>query len=107
LSRASLATVERDTDRWKAEAEPILGPTDIYVYPFGAAPRLGSAIVAYLRDAGFLIQCDINPQPRLGRSDGMVIMSRRHVDGIALRQQRRLLSPLFDTDTVQDRAARQ
>jgi hypothetical protein len=36
----------------------------------------------------------------------MVVMSRRHVDGLSLRQQHAALLPLFDTRTVIDSSAR-
>lgn len=106
LTRETLAGSARDTQRWLAEATPIIGPTDVYVYPFGAAPRPGSAAFAMLRDAGFTIQCDIGPTPRLVHLDGVSVMSRRHIDGIAFAQQAKGLAPFFDVARVIDRAAR-
>jgi peptidoglycan/xylan/chitin deacetylase (PgdA/CDA1 family) len=106
LTRESLARIQRDTDRWKAVAEPVIGPTDVYVYPFGAAPPTGSATVRLLRDAGFTIQCGIDPVPRLTRAGGVTFMARRHIDGIGLEQQARLLASFFDASTVEDTVAR-
>jgi len=103
---SSLAADRLDVQRWKAQAEPLLGPTDVFVYPFGAEPPPGSAKLSMLRAEGFRILCDIDVVPRMVRTDGVVVMSRRHVDGIALAQQRRALAPLFDTATVVDAAAR-
>ena len=102
LSRDSAAVAARDTARWRAEVEPITGPTDVYVYPFGAAPIPGSPTFLMLRNAGFTIQCDIDDEARLVSEDGVVVMSRRHVDGIAFRDQVRNLAPFFPVAAVED-----
>ncbi|HEU5004226.1 MAG TPA: hypothetical protein VFW71_15800 [Actinomycetota bacterium] len=36
LTKETLAGATRDTQRWLTEATPVIGPTDMYVYPFGA-----------------------------------------------------------------------
>jgi hypothetical protein len=105
LSKTSASSAQRDAERWKLEAEPLIGPTDIYVYPFGARPPPGSTTIAMLRDEGFTILCDIDVTPRRVSVAGVTVMSRRHIDGLALRQQQRALAGFFDTATVSDRAA--
>ena len=106
LNKQSIGSLTRDTQRWKDEAEPIIGPTDIYIYAYGAAPKPGSPKVDLLRDLGFTIQCDIDKVPRLVHVDGVDIMSRRHIDGIAFAQQGANLVGLFDVNAVVDTAAR-
>ena len=106
LSRDSTAVATRDTARWQAEVEPITGPTDVYVYPFGAAPIPGSPTFLMLRTAGFGIQCDIDDVARLVTADGVSVMSRRHIDGIAFRDQVRNLAPFFSVPAVEDLRAR-
>jgi len=105
-AKQSPAVLQRDADRWKAEAEPVIGPTDIYIFPFGSAPKPGSAKANLLRDAGFTIQCDIGPTARLVHVGGVDIMSRRHIDGIAFRDGVARLVPLFTVTAVEDVAAR-
>jgi hypothetical protein len=106
LNKASIGSVRADAEKWLAEATPIIGPTDVYVYAYGAAPKPGSAKVDLLRDLGFTIQCDIDKVPRLVHADGVDVMSRRHIDGIAFAQQGANLAGLFDVTTVEDAAAR-
>ena len=106
LDHQSVAALQRDAERWSAEALPIIGPTDIYIFPFGAAPIPGSAKANLLRDEGFAIQCDIGPTARLVHAGGVDIMSRRHIDGIAFRDGVARLAPLFDVAKVEDVAAR-
>ncbi len=59
-----------------------------------------------LRHEGYRILCDIDVVPRIRREDGLAVMSRRHIDGLAMRQQRAGLLPLLDTRTVIDARAR-
>jgi hypothetical protein len=51
-----------------------------------------------LRHEGCRVLCDIDVVPRIRREDGLAVMSRRHIDGLALRQQRAALLPLSDTE---------
>jgi hypothetical protein len=106
FATATPATARRDVERWKAVAEPIVGPTDVFIYPFGAAPAVGSQTVGMLRDEGFAVLCDIDVVPRLLHANGVVVMARRHIDGLALAQQTRV-APFFDAGSVEDRVARQ
>ncbi|HET6873830.1 MAG TPA: hypothetical protein VFH70_03585 [Acidimicrobiales bacterium] len=104
LTRSGLALARRDTERWLSEATPIIGPTDVYVYPFGESPPL--AVIAMLRDHGFAILCDIDVVARSRNVLGVTVMSRRHIDGIAFRDQAANLVPFFSVAAVEDRAAR-
>jgi hypothetical protein len=106
LKKDSETIARRDTDRWLAEVSPIIGPTDVYVYPFGAVPATGSRTVQMLRDRGFTIQCDIDIIARTKQVDGVAVMSRRHIDGLAFATQPKALAPFFDVTTVQDTTAR-
>lgn len=106
FARDSLPIVTRDITRWRAIAEPVVGPTDIFIYPFGAAPPIGSPTVAMLRANGFSILCDIDVEARLTGGVGVVVMARRHIDGLSLEEQRTRLLPFFDARSVEDRAAR-
>ncbi|HEU5033915.1 MAG TPA: polysaccharide deacetylase family protein [Mycobacteriales bacterium] len=99
LSRDSLITIARDTDRWKQLARPLLGHTDMLIYPFGARPT--DAGVALLRRAGFRIQFDIDVIPRRIVRDGVVVMSRLHIDGYAFDDPQRM-APLFSVRRVRD-----
>jgi len=106
LTRDSVATATRDAARWAAVAMPVIGPTDVYIYPFGASPPPRSATVAMLRNLGFTIQCGIDAVPRLVYAEGVNFMWRRHIDGIAFDQQKAALLPFFDVASVQDTVSR-
>ena len=99
LSRDSLAVLARDTARWKALTADLLGPVDILVYPFGARPTAAGRRL--LRDEGFTVQYDIDTRPWRAVADGVVVMSRRHVDGYAFDNPGQM-APFFSVSSVRD-----
>jgi hypothetical protein len=98
LSRDSLSTIQTDTERWLAAARGLLGPVHILVYPFGARPSPAGREL--LRDDGFTVQYDIDVIARRIVVDGVVVMSRRHIDGYAFAGNAATLAPFFDVATV-------
>jgi hypothetical protein len=106
FAKDSTSVATRDVGRWKAVVEPVVGPTDIFIFPFGAVPPLGGATIDMLRDSGFTILCDIDVTARITRTNGVAVMARRHIDGLALEQQAAALRPFFDAGSVEDQAAR-
>jgi hypothetical protein len=106
LSRDSPAVVARDMARWARLARPVIGRTDVLIYPFGARPPAGSASARVLRRAGFRIQCDIDVVARIVHRDGARIMSRRHIDGLALYGETSALRRFFYAPLVRDSRAR-
>jgi hypothetical protein len=105
-NQRSVADLVHDSQEWHTETEPIVGSTDVYIYPFGAGFPVGSPKIDVLRAFGFTILCDIDIVARLTRTNGVTIMPRRHIDGIAFRDQATNLRPFFAVATVEDFAAR-
>ena len=101
LANDSLATIERDTTRWKHLTRGLIGPVHLLAYPFGSRPSAAGARL--LRDQGFRIQFDIDIQARLVVYDGIRVISRRHIDGLAFQNTRRL-APFFAVSRVRDPA---
>ena len=99
LAKDPLGVLERDTAKWQALAGDLLGPVHVLVYPFGARPT--EAGRALLRDAGFTVQYDIDVRPLRWIDNGVVMMSRRHVDGFAFADPA-TMAPFFDVATVRD-----
>jgi NAD(P)-dependent dehydrogenase (short-subunit alcohol dehydrogenase family) len=99
LSTSSPSSIAWDTQQWKTEAVPLLGHTDVLIYPFGAVPS--DAGIRQLARAGFTIQLDIDVTARLEHRDGAILMTRRHVDGYAFEAPRRQ-GPFYDVATVRD-----
>lgn len=99
LGTASGRRISADTERWRSLVGDLLGPVDMLVYPYGARPS--AAGCRWLRAAGFPYQFDIDIRPALVHREGALVMSRRHVDGLAFVVPDRL-SPFFDVAEVRD-----
>jgi hypothetical protein len=101
LSSASAGELSWDIAHWKALAEPLLGKTDVLIYPFGARPNEDA--LRQLAAAGFRIQIDIDIVARTRHDGGVIIMSRRHVDGCAFEVPSQQ-AQFYDVATVRDPA---
>jgi tetratricopeptide (TPR) repeat protein len=98
----SYQSLEKDTLRWKKEVGSLIGPTNIYVYPFGSSVLPGNPKFQFLLDQGFNILCSVGPAPYLKDTADYMMMDRRHIDGIALYNQGAILKNLFDAKSVLD-----
>ncbi len=106
IPKRSADRIQQDALRWNREVGSIVGPTDVFVYPYGASVPMTSPRATALRNAGFKIFCDISGQDLTIRSGQWTLMSRHHVDGIGFRDQAESLGTFFDVSTVIDSAAR-
>lgn len=99
LSADGTAVIARDSARWKALTRGLIPPTDLLIYPFGARPS--AAGMQLLRDEGYRIQFDIDIRARRVLTDGVIVMSRRHIDGYAFANPT-ALRPFFSVASVRD-----
>ena len=108
-----------DTDKWEAEVESLIGPTDILLYPFGndisdfhpytsENPRF-----AYLISKGFRYFCNVDASKPYWMQKGTdhFRMARRNLDGYRLYEDmvqtdpaKKHLSDLFDAADIFDSA---
>jgi hypothetical protein len=97
LAQASVGSASRDTARWRTLTGDLLGPVDVLIYPFGSRPS--PQVRRRLGAAGFRIQLDIDIRASHQVLDGVVLMSRRHVDGLAFAEPARQ-APFYDVRVV-------
>jgi len=97
-----------DTKQWKNEVELLVGPTQIYIYPFGARVAEGSDKFKLLQEYGFKIFCAVGPRSyeKISTKYNAVMTDRRHVDGMSLRHQRERFIDLYDSLDILDLDAR-
>lgn len=97
-----------DTRQWKQEVELLVGPTQVYIYPFGARVAEGSDKFLHLQSQGFRILCAVGPTSyeKISTRSSAVMTDRRHVDGLSLRQQRHHFLDLYDANNIIDLEAR-
>lgn len=105
-----------DTNRWEEEVEPIIGETDILIYPFGADIETwkkyseSNERFTYLKGVGFDYFCNVDGNRawlQIGKN--YVRQGRRNLDGYRMyydmiNNKRDWLSDLIDVDKVFDKA---
>ena len=106
-----------DTDRWEAEVESLIGPTDIILYPFGNdiadfhAYTEDNPRFKYLESKGFRYFCNVDASTPYWMQKGTNYfrMARRNLDGYRLYQDtvqedpaKKRLSDLFDARDIFD-----
>ena len=91
-----------DTQKWQAEVQSLVGPTPIYLYPYGSGLKVGDARLSMLREHGFKMFCHVGVESYIQYTDSAIVLDRRHVDGIAFRQQRELNLDLYDANLIFD-----
>ena len=108
-----------DTDKWEAEVESLIGPTDILIYPYGNdisdwhSYGQDNARFAYLQSKGFQYFCNVDASTPYWMQKGSTYlrMARRNLDGYRLYQDlietdpaKKRLTDLFDAADIFDTA---
>ena len=107
-----------DTDKWKAEVESLIGPTDIILFPFGSDigdwhPYTNdNSRFEYLKSAGFRYFCNVDShQYWIQFGEDHLRQGRRNVDGYRMyydlpetNPSNPKLSDLIDVEKVFDPA---
>ncbi|RZS94479.1 polysaccharide deacetylase family protein [Cuneatibacter caecimuris] len=86
------ASFTADTDLWEKEVEPLIGETDVILYPFGEDPTgtwrpydESNARINYLKQAGFRYFCTVDSNQYWVQISGNVFkQGRRNLDGYRL-----------------------
>lgn len=114
MQQRSFDAVKTDTDKWETRVEPILGETDIMVYPFGEDigdwhPYQGEKF-EYLKSVGFRYFCNVDSAKYwIQIGNDYMRQGRRNLDGQRMwldmqNPEKEKLSDLFDVASVFDSA---
>lgn len=108
---------KEDTDKWEDEVEPLIGPTDILVYPFGNdiadwhPYQSDNPRFQYLESKGFRYFCNVDASKPYWSQMGTNYfrMARRNLDGYRLYEDmiqtdpsKKKLTDLFDAKDIFD-----
>lgn len=115
MMQTSFDKFKADTDNWEKYVEPIIGETDVIIYPFGEDVgdwqmyTTDNQKYKYLRDAGFRYFCNVDgSQYWVQIGSDYVRQGRRNIDGQRMWQQMQTgkdwLGDLFDVSAVFDPA---
>lgn len=113
VGERSLSSIQVDTQKWKKNIEPLVGPVDTIIFAHGTDLQAGGAYAPsnekyqYLREQGFRIFCNVDSHEYttfLG--ENYMRQGRRNLDGYriyynAIGQQNNL-SDLFDAKKILD-----
>ncbi|MGM9988043.1 MAG: polysaccharide deacetylase family protein [Bacillaceae bacterium] len=108
MQKLSVNAIKEDTNAWLDEVSTLIGPTNIYIYPYGAMLDPGSAGLAVLQNKKFTIFAGVGPTSyeKVYKTENLVMTDRRHVDGMTLKGQRDRFLDLYDSNTIIDRQGR-
>jgi len=102
LPRITYESLVADTDRWDLEVRPIVGDTDLYVYPYGAGVEYSNAKHTVLRDRGFNLFFGVGPGYFYRNASEYMYFNRYNIDGTYFRDFRNHRDRLFEMDKVID-----
>lgn len=107
MGKAAYSFTKKDTNRWLEEVGSLIGPTDIYIFPFGidietTMGHYSSDKFQYLKSKGFDYFCGVYKEPWIQVHDDYVRMTRRPLDGQAMLQFPERLEDLFDLSSIID-----
>jgi hypothetical protein len=105
-SQISYNLFKDDTIKWHNEIEPIVGPTKIYVYPYGDKLSVTDTKYKLLLEYGFKVMCGVGSSDLWKNYSNSIFMDRHSVDGYSLRNNYKYLLPLLDTQKVFDAEGR-
>lgn len=91
----TMEQLRSDTERWKTRIEPVTGPTNLYVSPFGMQLSFEDPRFAYLMEQGYEVYCPVSMEMRLKWGDGALIHERFNLDGYSMRNRRAKIEELF------------
>jgi len=108
MPKATMAEFEDDISKWDKEVKPILGETDLYVYPFGAALERDEKKHKILRDKNYIVFFGVGDgyEYWAAPKTGYIYLSRKNIDGSYFRLYRNSGKKLFDIDKVMDKKNR-
>lgn len=98
----STEVLRDDAQKWQTEVESLVGKTAIYLYPYGSGLAVGDERLELLKSYGFSMFCHVGSESYIRYTGAEIVCDRRHIDGIAFRQQRELNLDLYDANEVFD-----
>ena len=107
FANSSYDQIVRDTKRWKNEVEPIIGKTDVFIYPHGAQDRGSKAYQYLVRDEGFKFLAGVGPNNFTDIGNDSVYQDRVAIDGLNLYDFKYKLKPFLDPSKVYSEKDRQ
>lgn len=98
----TLDYIKYDMGKWKDEVESIIGPTNLYIAPYGVQFSEDDPRMKYIVSQGFNVYCGVGSKPYYAFHDSYVFMERINLDGYKMNYSKDAVEPLFDIADVYD-----
>ncbi|GMQ56362.1 hypothetical protein AN1V17_07550 [Vallitalea sediminicola] len=99
-----ITRVKKDTKQWNDEVIPIIGKTNLFIYPYGASVKKDDERFKELQKYGFeVFWCVGGRGATLRYNDDYIFMDRCNLDGYKMHYGPKQLEDLFDIDYVYDK----
>ena len=106
----SMESLERDSARWRDWVEPVVGPTDVLIFAFGAdigdwqPYSMDNELYAHYKSMGFRIFCNVDASQKYWVQIGSEFLrqARRNLDGYRMYYSPDLISDLYDVSQAWD-----
>ncbi len=105
----SVERVISDVQKWEDQVQPIVGDTDIFIYPYGndiaGIEKYSGEKYQAMYEAGYRYFCNVDSADYWVQIwDDYVRQGRRNLDGYRMWHNPEMLDDLFDVETVFDPA---
>lgn len=98
----TLDYLKYDMNRWLKEVGSIVGPTNLYIAPFGASFKQDDPRFLTIVSKGFNVYCGVGSRAYFRIYDDNVFMERVDLDGYKMYHSPKILKDLFDVEKVYD-----
>ncbi|MED2764970.1 polysaccharide deacetylase family protein [Bacillus thuringiensis] len=100
--KMNTTALQKDINKWEKEIRPLVGPTQVYVYPYGSTLNINDEKLQMLLQQKFYIFLGVGKESYEKIYPKAIFIDRRHADGIGLRNQRKHFLDLYDSQDVLD-----
>lgn len=113
FTKSSVDRIRSDNEKWMSDVAPIVGKTDLLIYPFGAdisgVAEYSGDKYDYLKGQGYSFYFNVDGSTTAWGQwgDGYLREARINVDGLSMKAEldgRKVLDAFFDTKSVLDPA---
>jgi len=102
LPEITITQFINDAIRWDREVRPILGDTNLYIYPYGAGVEAIEEKHKLLRERNFNVFFGVGPGRFYRENRDYIYFDRRNIDGVYFRLFRNRADRLFNIEDVID-----
>ncbi|MDR2543196.1 MAG: polysaccharide deacetylase family protein [Treponema sp.] len=106
MPNISMTWFTNDTNRWDREVRPIVGDTDLFIYPFGSGVEAQEDRHRILRNHGFNVFFGVGAGYTFSERQSYIYSDRRNIDGFYFRTFRNRADRIFDIENVIDEETR-